>query len=212
MAQINLMGIELEGAWHGTRGVRPFKDTKIKHDGSVRYQQPGADQFIHYGELVSDPMEPDKLAEWAAEHCPTLANSSAGTHIHVSMKSDAQYACLLTPSFQKRLIGALREYNETIRDSDPETYHRFLARLDGKNRYCKKSYKGLSQIGMTSRGSDRYQQLNYCYKLHGTLEIRVFPCTTNREFLKGLVLLTRDVIEDWVAKEYKSTKVRFRRG
>ncbi len=212
MAFINKMGIELEGAWAGTRKVRPFKDTKIKHDGSVRFNQPGGDKFLHYGEIVSDPMDPEALAEWAAEHCPTTANDSAGTHIHTSLKSDGMYASLLTPAFQRKLISKLRDYNETIKDTDEETYKRFLARLDGGNRYCMKGYKGLQQSMMDSKGGARYQQLNYCYRLHGTLEIRVFPCTTNKEFLKGLVLLTRDTIEDWVRAEYTATKVRFRRG
>lgn len=211
MAFVNKMGIELEGAWAGERKKRPFKDTKIKHDGSVTFRQPG-DVFLHYGELVSEPLDPEQLAEWAFDHCPTHANDSAGTHIHVSLKSDGMYASLLTPSFQRKLIGALTEYNETIKDSDPETYARFAARLKGGNRYCMKGYKGLQQSMLDHKGGARYQQLNYCYRLHGTLEIRVFPCTTNKEFLKGLVLLTRDTIEDWVRAEYKATKVRFRRG
>lgn len=212
MGAINLMGIELEGAWAGERRKRPFKDTKIKHDGSVHFDQPADGTFLHYGEIVSDPLEPEMLAEFAVEHCPTKANDSAGTHIHVSLKSDGMYASLLTPGFQRRLIAALTEYNETIKDSDEETYKRFKARLAGGNRYCMKAYKGLQQSMLDHKGGARYQQLNYCYRLHGTLEIRVFPCTTNKEFLKGLVLLTRDVIEDWVRAEYKATKVRFRRG
>ena len=39
MGAINLMGIELEGAWKGKRYKPPFKDAPIKYDGSVHFQQ-----------------------------------------------------------------------------------------------------------------------------------------------------------------------------
>ncbi len=212
MTHINKMGIELEGAWHGVKGVPPFKGEKIKHDGSVTFYNRTNEPFVHYGEMVSPPLTPDKLLEWADKHIPTKVNDSCGTHIHVSLKSMPMYASLLTPTFQKVLIGKLRELNETIRESDPETYKRFLHRLDGGNRYCRKSYKGLTQVTMDHKGGERYQQLNYCYRLHGTLEIRVFPATTNKTFLADLIRLTQETIEAWVAKEHRVEKVRFRRA
>ena len=208
---IDKMGLELEGAWKGEPRVRPFMDAKIKHDGSVHFNQQGAD-YLHYGEIVSEPMEPGELAEWGVVHCPTHANDSAGTHLHVSLKRKSMYAALLTPSFSKTLMRAYEKYNEQFKESDPETYERFRKRLGGKNRYCKSGFKGLSQIMMDSRGPERYHQVNYCYKLHGTLEIRVLPCTNNSEFIKGVVLLTRDIIEDFVAREHVSKKIRFRRA
>lgn len=212
MTAINKMGLELEGAWAGVARVPPFQDAKIKHDGSVRFSQPTDGTYLHYGELVSSPMDPEELAQWGYDHCPTAANDSAGTHLHVSTVKDSMYGCLLTPTFQALLMKKLEEYNETFKDSDPVTYSRFADRLSGTNSYCKKGYLGLRQVLMTLRGSERYQQVNYCFKLHGTLEIRVLPCTTNRDFIKGVVLLVRDVIEAFVAKEHLSRKVRFRRG
>lgn len=211
MSAVDKMGLELEGAWEGERRVPPFNDAKIKHDGSVRFTQPTS-TYLHFGELVSEPMEPEALADWGAIHCPTHANDSAGTHLHVSLKSKAMYASLLTPTFQRILINAYKKYNEQFKTTDKETYNRFKARLDGGNRFCLKGYRGLVQVQMDSRGSERYHQLNYCFKLHGTVEIRVLPCTTNKEFIRGVVLLTRDVIEDFVAREFVAKKVRFRRA
>jgi hypothetical protein len=206
------MGLELEGGWIGQIRVPPFRDTNIKHDGSVHFSQPNDGTYLHYGELVSEPMDPETLAQWGYDHCPTNADKSAGTHLHVSTVTNSMYACLLTPSFQRVLIGELIKFNDMFKDSDPDTYNRFAARLKGGNTYCKKGYKGLSQIKMDSRGSERYQQLNYCFKLHGTMEIRVLPCTTNRDFLKRVVLLIRDVIEAYVAREHVKRKVRFGRN
>lgn len=211
MGAINKMGLELEGAWVGTYRVPPFKDAKIKHDGSVRFERL-EDVYLHYGEIVSEPMDPDELSDWGAAHCPTHANDSAGTHLHVSLKTRSMYACLLTPSFQKVLMEQYSRFNETFRESDPETYTRFHDRLKGGNRYCKKGYKGLVQVTMDSRGSERYHQVNYCFKLHGTMEIRVLPCTANKEFIRGVVLLTRDVVEDFIAREHVVKKIWFRRG
>ena len=213
MSAINKMGLELEGAWLGKHRIPPFKDVSIKHDGSVYYSQPlDGSYYIHYGELVSEPLDPEELAEWGYKHCPTHANDSAGTHIHVSLKSKSMYACLLTPSFQKVLMAEYSRYNDLFIESDPDTYNRFKIRLAGTNRYCKKGYKGLSQVTMTTRGSERYHQVNYCFKLHGTMEIRVLPCTDNKDFIKGIILLTRDVIEDFIAREHVTKKIRFRRA
>lgn len=212
MSAINKIGIELEGAWEGKRKLPPFSDIAIGHDGSVRYNNQDPNVYLHYGEIASKPMTVDEIVQWAMDHCPTHADNSAGTHLHVSLKNPAMYGSLMTPTFQRRLIDAYHKENEAIKDSDPETYQRFALRLAGKNHYCKRSFKGLSQYTMTGKGSDRYQQLNYCYAYHGTLEIRVLPCTSNKKFLGHLIEVTIAVIEDWVAKEYKAGKIRFRRG
>ena len=132
--------------------------------------------------------------------------------MHISLKNAPMYGSLLTPAFSKEILNKLTELNETIRESDPETYNRFKHRLEGKNTYCKKGYKGLQQVVLDHKGSERYHQLNYCYRLKGTLEIRVFPATTNKAFLKELVTCTADTIEGWVAKEHRIAKVRFRRA
>jgi len=121
------------------------------------------------------------------------------------------YATLLTPAFNRLLLAKLTELNESF-ICDQDTYNRFKDRLAGKNRYCRKGYKGLEQVNLTGRSSQRYHQLNYCFLLHGTLEIRVFPCTKNPDFLRAMIMLVRDVIEDYVAKELVSRKIRFRRG
>jgi len=212
MAAINKMGMELEGAWKGVRYQHPFDDTTIKHDGSVHFNQPNSGEFLHYGEIVSEPLDPTDLMDWAEKHCPTHVNDTCGTHMHISVKSAPMYGSLLTPTFNKEIIAKLTELNETIKDSDPETYERFKQRLKGGNSYCKKGYKGLQQVVLDHKSGERYHQLNYCYRLKGTLEIRVFPATTNKQFLKDLVQCTVDTIEGWIAKEHRVAKVRFRRS
>lgn len=212
MAAINKMGMELEGGWKGVRYKRPFDDIVIKHDGSVHFNQPRDGGFLHYGEIVSDPLDPSDLVKWAEAHCPTDVNDTCGTHMHISVKTAPMYGALLTPAFNNEILTRLTELNETINSSDPETYNRFKNRLEGKNSYCKKGYKGLRQVVLDCKGSERYHQLNYCYRLKGTLEIRVFPATTNKAFLKELVLCTANTIEAWIAKEHRVAKVRFRRA
>lgn len=210
---INKMGIELEGGWAGTRGVNPFPSkVKIKHDGSVHFPRRGDEPFLHYGEVVSEPLTPEELKEFAKAHCPTNVNDSCGTHIHVSLKSNALYGCILTPTFYKEIISKYKEYNDTvIKAEDEHLYNVFATRLEGKNHYCRKGFKGLTQITMESKGSDRYQQLNYCHKLRGTVEIRVLPATNNPRVLTDLIDITVATIEDWCRREHRAEKVRFRR-
>ncbi len=211
---INKMGIELEGGWRGTRGVIPFNDgTKIKHDGSVYFNRPAAGEpFLHYGEVISEPLTPDELKEFALTHCPTDVNDSCGTHIHVSVKNNALYGCLLTPTFYKALIEKMVEYNETvIKAEDPVLYGRFKQRLEGRNRYCKKGFRGMEQVLMDHKGSDRYHQLNYCHRLKGTMEIRVLPATNNPRVLTDLIDIVTNTIEEWCRREHRADKVRFRR-
>lgn len=214
---INRMGIELEGAWKGERGINPFPSlVRIKYDGSVYFTRPrvndGSRPFLHYGEVVSDPLTPEELKAFAVAHCPTDVNDSCGTHIHVSLRSNALYGCLLTPQFYKELLDKYTEYNEkVIRPEDENLYKVFAFRLRGTNRYCKKGFKGLSQSTMDHKGSDRYHHLNYCHKLHGTVEIRVLPATTNPRVLTDLIDITVNAIEDWCRREHRAEKVRFRR-
>lgn len=212
MEHINKMGIELEGAWNGTRGKRPFQDVQIKYDGSVHFSNTYESEFVHFGEIVSDPLSPDDLAVWAQEHCPDQVNSTCGTHIHVSVKGKTLYGSLLNASFANKLLSVYREYNENvIKGLDSDTYHAFHSRLAGFNRYCQKGFKGLDQVDKTSKEGVRYRQLNYCYALKGTLEIRVLPATTNRTILGDLVRITAATIEEWCNREYRPDKVRFRR-
>lgn len=210
---IKLMGIELEGAWAGTRGVNPFPSkVKIKHDGSVYFRSQAGEPFLHYGEVVSDPLTPDALKEFATAHCPTNVNDTCGTHIHVSLKSNALYGCILTPTFYKEIITKYREYNDTvIKLEDEKLWRIFDTRLNGSNHYCKKGFKGLSQVQMDHKGADRYHQLNYCHRLRGTVEIRVLPATNNPRVLTDLIDITVNTIEDWCRREHRTEKVRFRR-
>lgn len=211
---INKMGMELEGAWAGTRGVIPFTSgARIKHDGSVHFNRSESSSFLHYGEVVSDPLTPEELKEWAVAHCPTNVNDSCGTHIHVSLKSNSLYGCLLTPIFYKELIGKYKEYNvNTLSNLDPGSSTRFEYRLGGENRYCRKGFKGLAQINLDHKGADRYHQLNYCHRLKGTIEIRVLPATNNPRVLTDLIDVTTQCIEDWCRREHRAEKVRFRRA
>lgn len=211
---INKMGIELEGAWKGTRGVIPFNDgAKIKHDGSVYFASPAlGEPFLHNGEVVSEPLEPEPLKEFAVSHCPTNVNDSCGTHIHVSLKSNTLYGCLLTPTFYKHLMEKLTEYNETvIKPEDPVLYARFKTRLSGTNRFCRKGFRGMDQVLLDHKGGDRYFQLNYCHRLKGTMEIRVLPATNNPRVLTDLIDIVVNTIEEWCRREHRADKVRFRR-
>lgn len=210
---INKMGIELEGAWAGERNVIPFKSkTKIKHDGSVYFRNREGEPFHHYGEVISEPLGPEDLKAFAVEHCPTKINDTCGTHIHVSLKSAPLYGSLLVPTFYKYLMDKLVEYNETvIKPMDNELYSVFKQRLDGKNRYCKRGFKGLEQSTLDHKAGARYHQLNYCHRLKGTLEIRVLPATNNPRVLTDLIDIVTNAIEEWCGREHRADKVRFRR-
>lgn len=194
---IKRMGIELEGAWRGERGKPPFEDCDIQHDGSVR---PVAG-CQHYGEIPSKPMTLDDLIEWTRAHYPNGTNHSMGMHVHVSFRQEKFYYLLTDPLFGKHFLKEMERLGREVLALPSD--HIFWERLKGTNTYCRKVHAPSNQMAQSGKGGQRYSHINFCKRLHGTMEVRLFPLFATFEEAEKAIRFLHDLIEGWCARHFK---------
>lgn len=212
---INKVGIELEGAW----AVKP---NSLQHDGSVKFEatELECDHICHcpdcaskdptiidmgracsakyIGEVVSKPIAPRSVAKWIRSAYPQAINPSCGFHIHVSFKNVNSYLVLMDQKFYKYFLECMQEFGDKnkIPKADP-----FWPRLRGENRFCKKAFNPDQQINETKKYHDfRYQHLNFCHSLHGTMENRLFPMFKEVDLSIAAVHTYLTCLEEYLSK------------
>ena len=179
MSHIKSVGLELEGGWH-----KPFEDVSIGYDGSVK-RPSNIKEAEHWGELVSDPLPPASVPEWLRTYYPDGTGNTCGFHIHTSFTNYSDYYKLTSRRFYNHFLREWERWrlqeqanypNELDEDSP------FYQRLDGLSlagteaAYAQRSFQPQNQLAQTGKGDNRRRtHLNYCFKLHGTLECRLLP-------------------------------------
>lgn len=167
-------GIELEGRWNrqqiydsGGAVIHGFVS-----DGSVGDFDERRSETQFDGEFNSLPSTSVKeLMEQVQPRWPELWNHTCGMHVHVSMPNTI-YNNFLEKPFARAFHDAAMRWAQMVNQPERD---RFIARLRGDNRYCKAGWNPASQIGARCKTESRYYALNFCWTLHGTMEIRVFP-------------------------------------
>lgn len=209
---IDLVGVELEGGWNH-EPEHFHEDRSVSNLGGYNY----------HGESNSDPLKPELIEGWILRNYPDEANASCGLHVHVSFTSKLKYMRLMDKKFQTYFLNALRIWGETenIKKEIGRAGHKvrapFWARLEGNNTYC--ATDGINsdlQAIMTSKGRCRYKALNFCYSLHGTLEIRVLPVFKQKELAVKAVKEVLRIINayfkeswnDWFYRGCKAKKAK----
>jgi hypothetical protein len=172
--RINLIGVELEGAWDKAPAVL------IVRDGSVKFDPP----YKYIGEAVSQTFKPDTddMANWVTAVYPNHVNETCGLHVHMSFKYIINYMRLMTPRFTDEIVKRIAEWAE---DEKLPIKHPIWKRVMDKNhQHCAHQYCGDHQIHSKtkdwhSRGQphSRYTVLNYCFSLENrkTVECRLLP-------------------------------------
>jgi hypothetical protein len=81
------------------------------------------------------------------------------------------YSSFVDKRFQPWLLLGLKRWGER-NDANSE----FFNRISGENRFCRSDvYEPTSQAIARTRTGVRYAAVNYCYTMHGTMEVRVLP-------------------------------------
>lgn len=182
--RIKAVGVELEGGW---KKLPP--NTTLTRDGSVQFANVGIPGGpAHVGEMPSTPMEVKDVEPWMRTFYPSHVNSTCGLHVHMSFKKALTYQQLMDPAYGKTVLEFLRRWAE--REGLPKnriegdgtvvaTGHTIWDRLEGKVHYCTDAFHADAQARATSKqvgsGASRYTAINYCYRLHSTVECRVLP-------------------------------------
>ena len=218
---IKQIGIEIEGAFNRYDA----NDTTFHHDGSVELDDDGRceccmeecdchDQdrehdcecdsnYNYVGELVSTPLEFDKVHEWINRNYPEEFNNSCGMHIHLSFKNDMEYSKFCSEEFYNYFLTKITDWahkNKVKEDS------RFFKRLNGQNTFCKRKWEESNAKSQLSDIGDRYNMLNYCYSKHRTIEVRLSHVWQNRDYAFRYVECVYDIFNSWLLKQKRSVR------
>lgn len=184
--RIALVGLELEGGWVRGKipgGIRP------EADGSVFKEARKADAYWLQnkgldcsGEIVSKPMLPAGASAWMKKFYPIFVDKTCGLHIHMSFEDLKMYARLMTPEFPLTVLEYLKRWADE-QNLPPD--HPLWDRLSDQSKYCQHKFWPDEQVRLErlkspeyydqDRKGSRYTVINYCYKLHGTMECRILP-------------------------------------
>ncbi len=126
------------------------------------------------GEVVSRILPEDESTSWlgANEDSILRTNNTCGHHIHVGGITNREYAVLMDVDFHNTLKEKLLKWGH---EHKLKVDSSFFRRLEGHNSFCKDDFRPLEQKYDTTKSSQRYCFINYCWALHRTVEIRVLP-------------------------------------
>jgi hypothetical protein len=226
--RILLSGAELEGGWrirpngdgerHGDGSVSIDYDAlgiEDRDDDEYPEDEEGSADQPFIGEYVSPPMSPSMLPEWVVNNYPTATNETCGLHVHVSVRSPYYYSRLMdgarnapipppkvwrkrdieTSPFYPYLVSNLKRWGLKAK---LKSGHPFWKRLEGMNRYCRLDFDPDLQAHMTSKDSCRYGVLNFAYRQHSTMEVRVLPGFEDGELAGSAVAFLLKTIERYL--------------
>jgi hypothetical protein len=177
---IDQIGVELEGGWKNEKVSHPKYRSLLHSDGSVNVC--GDMPFetaakYHVGEIQTPPFQNlSLLINFLKNFYPDLQNHTCGYHIHISLKNDLYYSRLMDKAFHEYILKGFKKWGEKAQKKwGTSLLDQFWQRYNGTNRYCSKEFRPFAQAQIKNKGDGRYTQLNYCYGLHGTIELRLLP-------------------------------------
>lgn len=193
--RIAKIGVELEGGWDA-----PIPGYKVIRDGSVIFKQMNEVPFrtnprtgilepaiagmtfpkYAIGEIVSPPLDINKLEEFLTQCHPQHINETCGLHVHMSFAHKLNYSRLMTPEFTPCIIQAIKAWGKA---QELPAAHPLWDRVNNPHhQHCAQVYLGDKQVYVKgkdyhSRGTEysRYTAINYCENQHHTIECRVLP-------------------------------------
>ena len=147
------------------------------------------------GEMVSPPLPTRELSQWIRDNYPVRTNTSCGAHRHRSFKKIKYYSILMDRQFNQYLIDRLYAWGRKVGVREGSALFR---RLNGDVHWCKSMYDGYRQISTSDKEDCRYRVINYCWKLHGTMEIRVLPAFQDVELTVSAHKELGDIMDDYI--------------
>jgi hypothetical protein len=188
MKFINAIGVEMEGGWY-----EPIRN--LKSDGSINGLSTQCEQI---GEAVSDPCTNlrDVVRFIRSKH-PDEVNRTCGLHVHYSFRKPLYYGALMEESFQPFFFDRMEKW---IFKFHPRNAH-LQDRLYGRNQYCRREWRALSQVHPRELGSAaRYTAWNFAYSKYGTAECRLLPMFENVEDSVAAVRQVTLLVNQWLRR------------
>lgn len=218
-SRIDQIGVELEGGWTKL----PKGTAALVHDGSVKFDSlmdpavghPMVDgKLLRPGEMVSPPMPQSMLNAWLTQHFPQKVNETCGLHIHMSFKSPLIYQRLMDASFGKTILEFLSRWGEQeVKDGNLLKTHPLFRRLAGTSEFCQDAFFADDQASMArkdyqrNRPGHRYTVVNYPYRMHQTVEVRVLPMFDSVAQTERALVRVMDITNAWLVAGRKIPKL-----
>ena len=159
------------------------------------------------GELVSPPIKPSNVFEYITDNYPEQVNDSCGAHKHMSFHNNRDYCVALHPDLTGHIIKRSVEWGRRLNIKNRSFWDRVNDNRGGAGSWCKQEYRAYEQLTAREKyHSDRYTVVNYCYPLHGTLEIRLPPMFKNPELTAKFHNFITGVVCEFVTKHRDSLK------
>jgi hypothetical protein len=192
MRYIDKIGVELEGGWSARPDV-------LYSDGSVSIDAK------YVGETCSQPFKDlRKLKKWLFKNYPVAVNESCGLHVHISLKNNLLYSKLMSKEFHEYFKEELRKFIELNKNKcDVNDISNLLKRLHGCNRFCKDAFYADVQANVNYKDSCRFTHINYCYRLHKTVEFRVLCMFKSKRFAFEAIKVIVKCVNEYLKKAIK---------
>lgn len=214
MSRVKLVGIELEGGWDD---IDEFPDGEavedlIQTDESLQIiMNSKGVEAKHWGEIISPPLPRERALMWIVDHYPDCIKlaplnkgdgfGGCGLHIHTSFHSLEDYALLGSWAFYSFFIDAMEAKLKTYGGTErPHIEHR----LKGFNKYCTRSlstFRQVLQINKVVARPHRRTHLNFCYKMHGTIECRLLPMFKKSDHATDWTSYVLDIYEEFLTEK-----------
>lgn len=194
-------GVELEGAWNTGRDElvrRASRRGTVKGDGSVNAQP--TVRGGHQGEFSTRPYKTqDSMEQCVTDMYPDVVNDSCGMHVHTSWTL-GDYVRLADPAFPPFFRQKMKAYAESL-DEGPDCGRdrdALLARLSGRNDYCRINERDDGYTALTGNGA-RYRQINYAWFAHRTIECRLLPMFDTRARAINAIRYLLSIYEEYLS-------------
>ena len=148
------------------------------------------------GELASKPLDKTEIKDFIKDNYPDEVNSSCGLHVHLSFNDDKRDVHILaTKEFNDYFVKSMENWAIDRKLNNPS---RFYHRLKGDQSYCKREFKGYSQL---KNSDDRYTQINFCsYAKFNTVEFRLATMFDNNDISVEYVDKLHAIVNDYLSK------------
>lgn len=178
------------------RNCQACQGISIQCDGDCGCECQCECNCVNGGELVSKPLNKNEIKGFIKDNYPDRVNSSCGMHVHLSFNDDKRDVHILaTKEFNDYFVKSFEKWAIDRKLNNPS---RFYHRLKGDQSYCKREFKGYSQL---KNSDDRYTQINFCsYAKFNTVEFRLATMFDNNNISVEYVDKLHAIVNDYLSK------------
>ncbi len=185
------------------------KDESVRHfdradDPTVKRSQAGEVKTPENGLIRPD------LWVWMRANYPHAINRTCGMHVHMSFRHLLDYQRLMVREYHDHMVQGIYEW--AVRENLPSE-HLLWKRILGLNDFCQDVFRPEQQVNLPEKHANgyfcRYAVLNYHFKTHKTIELRLLPMFEDVEQGIRAVRRTLNLTEEFLAGQRKHREMAF---